>query len=112
MLVQLLAVNVTKKNCGVSYSLYVLAAGADYNEMVSPKMVTLSNDNKGGCTNVFIIEDVLIEGQEYFFVFFQVYDYFGSYTLEGNNLTMITIVDSNGKHNIFCIAPAMSHFFF
>ena len=62
--------------------------------------VTLSENNRTGCTNVLIIKDMLVEGQEDFYISIKVHDYSGSYTQEGGNVTMITIVDSNGRNNM------------
>ena len=73
-------------------------------------MVTLSDTNESGCTNILIMEDELLEGQEHFYVSFQVYDYFGSYTLEGSDSARITIVDSNGKYQILYCPCYMSFF--
>ena len=67
-------------------------------------MVTLSENNTSGCTIVSITEDMLVEGQEYFQVSISVHGSYGSCTLEGSNLTKITILDSNSKKHIkYCI---------
>ena len=76
------------------------AAGADYNETVAPIMVTLSENNTRGCTDVSIIEDVLVEGQEDFQISINVHTFYGSFTLEGSNLAKITILDSNSKKHV------------
>ena len=72
----------------------------DYDETVAPIMVTLSENNTRGCTDVSIIEDMLVEGQEDFEVSINVRAFYGSFTLEGSNFTKITILDSNSEKHI------------
>lgn len=60
-------------------------------------MVTLSNNTRLVCTNVFITEDELVEGQEMFNVYFDISALKGSYSVNGSNTTLINILDSNGN---------------
>ena len=62
----------------------------------SPFAITLHNESTVECTDLDITEDVLVEGQESFEVIFEVYEFFGSYAVNGSNTTTITILDSNG----------------
>ena len=65
--------------------------------MPSQSMITLDINSTTACTSLRITEDVLVEGQELFEVYFEVDDYFGSYAVNGSNTTTITILDSNGR---------------
>ena len=64
-------------------------------------MVTLSENNTRGCTDVSLTKVVLVEGQEDFQVSINVCTFYGSFTLEGSNLTKITILDSNSKKHFY-----------
>ena len=98
--------------------LSVLTAGIDYNQFLDPMSITIRSDTKLDCANVSIIEDDLVEGRELFEVYFLIDDFDGSYSLIGSNLTIVTILDSNGMlcinkqlicakyfhfHRVFCI---------
>ena len=65
--------------------------------MPAPSTVTLTDATRSACTNVFIAEDMLVEGQETFEVYFEVDSFVGSYAVSGSNSTVITILDSNGQ---------------
>ena len=86
--------------------LCVHTAGVDYTLVPTPSLITLTNGTRTVCANVSITEDMLVEGQETFEVYFEVDDYVGSYAVNGSNSTMITILDSNGEkwliHHLMC----------
>ena len=79
------------------------AVGVDYSLMPAPSTVTLTDAIRSVCTNLFIAEDELVEGQETFEVYFEVDSFVGSYAVSGSNSTVITILDSNGQIFILTI---------
>lgn len=44
-----------------------------------------------------IVDDNLVEGMERFIVHFDVTDFVGSFSLEGRNYTIVTILDNDGR---------------
>lgn len=74
------------------------AAGIDYSLTIIPSNITLSAAARHECAELSINKDKLVEGQESFNVYFDVDSYSGSYTLNGSNVTKVTILDSNGKN--------------
>ena len=76
---------------------FVYTADVDYNSLISPSELTLSDNVRLTCTRVLISEDLLVEGQESLTVHSVVDSYKGSYIISGSSTTHITILDSNGK---------------
>ena len=76
--------------------LCLTADGTDYQPQLNPSNGTLSNDMREVCFNVMIEDDDLVEGMETLVVHFDVTDFEGSFSLEGKNDTVMTILDNDG----------------
>ena len=65
-------------------------------QTVEPVMITLNVTTRESCTSVDIMPDELVEGREYFELYFETFSELGSYSVNGSNSTEITINDTNG----------------
>ena len=76
--------------------LCLTADGTDYQPQLNPSNGMLSNDTREVCFNVMIEDDDLVEGMETLVVHFDVTEVEGSFSLEGKNDTVVTILDNDG----------------
>jgi hypothetical protein len=77
---------------------------SDYVQTVDPMMLTLTETEIVSCTSVTALTDQLVEGMEYFELFFEPIDLIGSFVVDGSNTTLITILDANSKPTFALLA--------
>ena len=68
----------------------------DYNDTTDPMMITLTDNLRMDCVNITIFADELVEGMEYFQLYFETVHQLGSYSVIDNSSREITILDTNG----------------
>ena len=71
---------------------------ADYDMQLNPSNGTLDNSTRQTCFNLTIVDDNLVEGRETLVVQFTVTQVEGSFSLEGMNRAVVTILDNDCKY--------------
>ena len=59
-------------------------------------MITLDDTIRSSCINVSVLDDDLVEGREFFQLYFETFAELGSYSVNGSNSREVTIIDTDG----------------